>query len=141
MLGKTIALFVAALLLSGMGLMAIASDKDNKAIQGTWEASKDDKKIQLTFEGNKFTFRIADASITGTVTTDSKKKPYAIDMTVTDTSDEGHMKYKGKTSKGIFEVDGDKLKWCASEPGADERPTEFAEAKGKKCITFERAKK
>ena len=32
----------------------------------------------------------------------------------------------------IYEIDGDKLKWCAGEPGKGIRPTEFPAEPGEK---------
>ena len=65
-------------------------------------------------------------------------------MTVTKGSDEETKKYEGKTSKGIYELDGNKLKWCANEPGLDERPDAFPEKDAKTKSLFlvlEREKK
>ena len=61
---KPIALLVAAFLLAGTGLLAIAGDakdaavkKDRKALQGTWKTDKDNMAgiIGMRFEGEKFT--------------------------------------------------------------------------------------
>jgi uncharacterized protein (TIGR03067 family) len=49
---------------------------------------------------------------------DPTKKPKAIDYTMT----EGPT--KGKTHLGIYELDGDTVKFCFAAPGKD-RPTEF----------------
>ena len=147
---KTSALFVTALILAVFSYLATTGEskekgggKDKKAIQGTWTGSKGDKKAQLTFEGNKFTFEFGGKSASGTFTIDPAKKPKQIDVTVTKGDDETK-KYEGKTSKGIYELDGDKLKWLASEPGAEDRPEAFPKeadkAKGLYLI-LERAKK
>jgi uncharacterized protein (TIGR03067 family) len=55
-------------------------------------------------------------------TLDPAKKPKAIDYVMT----EGPT--KGKTHLGIYEIDGDTVKFCFGGPGA-ERPTDFT-AKG-----------
>jgi uncharacterized protein (TIGR03067 family) len=148
---KTSALFVAALILAGFSYLATTGEgkekgggKDKKALQGTWTGSKGDKKAQLTFEGNKFMLELGGKSASGTFTIDPAKKPKQIDMTVTKGSDEDTKKYEGKTSKGIYELEGDKLKWLAAEPGAEDRPEAFpndpAKVKGLYLI-LERAKK
>jgi uncharacterized protein (TIGR03067 family) len=56
-------------------------------------------------------------------TIDPAKKPKAIDYTMT----EGPT--KGKTHLGIYEVDGDTVKFCFAAPGQD-RPTEFTAKEG-----------
>jgi uncharacterized protein (TIGR03067 family) len=54
---------------------------------------------------------------------DPTKKPKAIDYTMT----EGPT--KGKTHLGIYDLDGDTLKFCFAAPGKD-RPTEFTAKEG-----------
>jgi uncharacterized protein (TIGR03067 family) len=56
-------------------------------------------------------------------TIDPTKKPKAIDYEVTDGS------AKGKTLLGIYQIDGDTVKFCIASPGKD-RPTEFATKEG-----------
>jgi len=134
---KTSALFVAALILAGFSYLATTGE-------GKEKGGGKDKKAQLTFEGNKFMLELGGKSASGTFTIDPAKKPKQIDMTVTKGSDEDTKKYEGKTSKGIYELEGDKLKWLAAEPGAEDRPEAFpndpAKVKGLYLI-LERAKK
>jgi len=54
---------------------------------------------------------------------DTTKKPKAIDYMMT----EGPT--KGKTHLGIYELDGDTVKFCFAAPGKD-RPTEFTAKEG-----------
>jgi uncharacterized protein (TIGR03067 family) len=54
---------------------------------------------------------------------DPTKKPKTIDYTMT----EGPT--KGKTHLGIYELDGDTVKFCFAAPGKD-RPTEFSAKEG-----------
>lgn len=150
MLWKTSALLVTALILTGFSYLAVAGEgkekdaKDKKALQGTWKGSAGDKKAILTFDGNKATFMMGESTASGTFTIDPAKNPKHIDITVTKGSDEHTMKYEGKTSKGLYELDGNKLKWIANEPGKDERPEAFPKD-GEKVkmlyVTFEREKK
>ncbi len=147
---KISALFVTAVILTGFSYLATAGEgkekggKDKKALQGTWKGSVGDKKTQLTIDGDKFTFMFGDSTASGTFTVDPSKKPKQIDMAVTKGSDEHTKKYEGKTSKGLYEFDGGKLKWLANEPGKDDRPKEFPAA-GEETkflfVTFERVKK
>ena len=48
------------------------------------------------------------------------KKPKTQDFSQTSEGEN-----KGKTTLGIYEIDGDTLKTCSAEPGKD-RPTEFS---------------
>jgi uncharacterized protein (TIGR03067 family) len=57
------------------------------------------------------------------VVIDPTKKPKAIDYTMT----EGPT--KGKTHLGIYELDGDTVKFCFAAPGK-ERPTDFTAKEG-----------
>lgn len=139
----------------GVGLMAAAEqDKDKpkpgkkSPIEGTWSTTKGDAKVSLTFTGNKFALRKSNGDkseeVNGTFKLDTKATPNAIDMTVTGGDSKETEKYKGKTSHGIVKVDGDKLEWCANEPGKEGRPKTFANKDGDMgflYITFDREKK
>ena len=69
-------------------------------------------------------------------TIDPAKKPKAIDYTMTEGTT------KGKTHLGIYELDGDTLKFCFAAPGKD-RPTEFTakEGSGRTFSVWKRDKK
>ena len=132
-----------------VALFALAVDAqetkdDKKAIQGSWTAKKDDKSAKLTFNAEKFTLELGGKTIKGTFTIDSSKTPKHIDLTVTKGSDAAAQKFEGKTSKAIYEFDGDRFKWLAPSPGDEERPTAFPQegeqARGLYLI-FDREKK
>lgn len=117
--------------------------KDSDKLQGTWTAVEGGPPGGiLTFAGDTFNIRDKEKLIAkGTFKVDPAKKPKAIDMMVTEDPDN---KFKGKTSLGIYELDGEQLKWCANEPGKDDRPKEFVkEAGGNRhlLVTFKREKK
>ena len=106
-----------------------ASQDDVKKMEGTWimaSGEQDGKKLpeetvksaSLTIKGNKHTVKIGDETIVGTHKVDASKKPKAIDASDT----EGP--FKGKTTLGIYEVDGDTFKVCFAGPDKD-RPKEF----------------
>jgi uncharacterized protein (TIGR03067 family) len=139
MFGKTTAAFAAILLLSGTYL-ALGNEKQSKALQGVWEGAKGDEKVTLTFDGDKFTFKVNDGTASGTFTIDAAKKPMQMDMKVTKGTGEHMKEYEGKTAKAIFELDGDKLKWCSNEPGKEARPGDFTDKK-MFYVEFKRAKK
>lgn len=67
-------------------------------------------------------------------TIDPAKKPKTIDYAMT----EGPT--KGKTHLGIYELDGDKVKFCFAAPGKD-RPTEFTAKEGITLSVWKREKK
>jgi uncharacterized protein (TIGR03067 family) len=105
-------------------------EKDLEPFQGTWKLAAfelegkqldidDFKETRLTVKGDAFTMTTAAATYKGTFKTDGAKKPKAIDMTFTDGPE------KGKTSLGIYEIDGDNWKICIGLTGK-ERPKEFA---------------
>src|SRR5262249_51896610 len=116
-----------------IGLLAIsrasADDKKDDKLDGKWlvvsierDGKADDafKGGMRVIAGGKYTLTDKNGKATpGTFKVDPSKKPKAIDMTPT----EGQ--YKGKTLLGIYEIDGQTLKICFTEPGKD-RPTEFA---------------
>jgi len=51
-------------------------------------------------------------------------------------------KFNGKTAVGIYDLDGDTLKWCTNEPGGTERPKEFSSEADNKhlLVTLKREK-
>ena len=61
----------------------------------------------------------------GTVKIDPSRKPKHIDLTIED-----GIKFIGDTALGIYELDGDTLKWHANQPGKVERPREFPAVQG-----------
>ena len=116
------------------------SKKDKAALQGTWTATVKDKKFVLEFKGDKFTATIDENEVyKGTFKIDPSQKPKHIDFTIK----EGD-KWVNETSRGLYELKGNKLKWCANEPGKDQRPTEFADKMGDDrllLVVLERKKK
>jgi uncharacterized protein (TIGR03067 family) len=123
-----LALAATALLLTGL---AVAGDtkEDLKKLEGTWKGEFEGKKLEMKMEKDKFTvtFSFGDNDIVfkGKIKIDPSKKPKEIDLTVEEGKD-----FQGKTSQGIYEIDGDSLKWCANEPGKDTRPKAFPDKEG-----------
>jgi uncharacterized protein (TIGR03067 family) len=128
-------LFIAALALVGAAGAQDAVKKEMSQLEGEWSMvsgeangqalSKEmvasakrvakDGETTITF-GGKLYFK-AKFSI------DATKKPKAIDYEMT----EGPT--KGKTQLGIYELEGDTVKFCFAAPGKD-RPTEFTAKEG-----------
>ncbi len=116
---------ICVLVFGGVWAQGGDANKDKEKLQGKWVAEKDGKKVELTFAGDNFTVVFdGDKKVEGKFKIDAGKKPKHIDMAVTK-GDDG--RFDGKTSLGLYELDGDMLKWCANEPGREGRPPEFTE--------------
>lgn len=118
-------------------------DADKKALQGNWEGSDKGESFQFSVDGNKWSLKLKDKKdaffFKGTFTLGAKGKLKTIDMKIEDGGKEID-RYKGKSSLGIYEFEGDVLKWCSNEPGETDRPMEFSD-KGKALfIQFKRVK-
>jgi RNA polymerase sigma factor (sigma-70 family) len=110
-----------------------SKDEDKKKLQGTWYTVEVEshgmkipqerilaKDVSLFVEGDQCTLKEAkgDANKEYTVRLDPTQKPKAIDIVYRNGAN------KGKTSLGIYELDGSTLRLCVGEPG-DPRPTKF----------------
>jgi len=117
-----------------------AVKKEKEKLKGTWK-SVDEKRqavIVITDDSMTVTLKAGDKDrvYKGTYKLDPSQKPKTLDFMVSEGPDE----HKGKTSLQIYELDGDKLKWCANEPGKDGRPKEFAAQGGYLLIELKRDK-
>ena len=106
----------------------VSGEEDGKPsppekIKGS-QMTVDKKSIKLTDKDDKQLW-ILDYKL------DASKKPAEIDMTVAEGPG------AGKSSQGIYELDGDALKLCYGLPGAD-RPKDFKTKEGAKenCFTL-----
>jgi uncharacterized protein (TIGR03067 family) len=138
-----LALGLVAVLTAGVAVGG-GDKKQADKLQGTWVVEKDGKKAAtMIFTKDTFALTMRDgdkeATFKGTYTTDPSKKPRQMDMKI----NEGPM-FAGDTSKAIYEVDGDTLKWNAGTPGKGERPTGFPDKEGAggqgMYLMFKRAK-
>jgi uncharacterized protein (TIGR03067 family) len=94
-----------------------------KPFQGTWATEGDGIDGKWTFDGEKVKATVNGTDYTCKVKVDADAKPLAtIDFLI----DDGPEDAKGKTSKGIYKLDGEKLRLCVSLPGKD-RPKEFSQ--------------
>jgi uncharacterized protein (TIGR03067 family) len=129
---------LAGLIATGLAVAAFAADddavkKEKEALKGKWtivSVERDGKAVDMwkdgvrLVEGDNYTLTTKDGdSFKGTFTVDPAKVPKAIDFSPTGGQ------YKGKTLRGIYEIDGDMLKICFAEPDKD-RPTEFTSKSG-----------
>src|SRR5689334_6015086 len=128
-------------LLSMLILLCVAADgrrdeatrKDLKRIQGTWafvlieeegrrkthrELKGMEDRLYWTFRDNAVIRNLGDEPVRGTFKLDATKQPREIDL----------FDYagKGKTVRGIYAFEGERLKICLGSVKSGERPREFA---------------
>lgn len=99
----------------------------------------------LTFDGARFVTEedYTDPSylIEGSVALDVGRTPRRIDFTVTEVSSPADRKLKGQTRRGIYELDGDRLRLCLPGYGSAARPTRFEAGEGRGVYEFRRVKR
>ena len=112
-------------------LLAQRSDDGGLRLQGSWtaiRAERDGKIIddvvghQLSFDGGRFQIQTKDGKslYAGTVRVNPSAQPAAIDFEHTEGTD------KGRTWKGIYALDGDRLTICDNAPTMEKgRPSSF----------------
>ena len=118
-------------------IAADPTDSDKKELEkfkGTWrwiflesegvKVPEDQfKNSRLVIDGDRFTSQEADVTYRGTFKVSPGSKPKAIDVVFTEGPE------KGKSFKGIYELEGDVYKVCLGMPGR-ERPTQFVSKPG-----------
>ena len=129
---------LAGLVAAGLVVVALAADdeavkKEKQSLQGKWTivaVDHDGKAVDMwkdgvrVFEGDSYTLTTKGGeSFKGTFALDPAKVPKAIDFMP------AGGQYKGKTLRGIYEIDGDMLKVCFDLQGK-KRPMEFKSAPG-----------
>lgn len=92
---------------------------DLKKMQGTWTyTANNGGEGTWVFDGSNVTVMLPNRKYVAKVTVDDNAKPHpAIDFNITEGPDDA----TGKTSKGIYKLDGDALTICISGPDG-ERP-------------------
>lgn len=96
---------------------------DLKSLQGTWVSTEDNsQESRWVFEGKKANTSAGGRDYVCRVSLDPKATPHpTIDFVVTEGPDDS----AGKTSRGIYKIEGDKLTICVTGPGEGSRPAEF----------------
>ncbi len=118
---------LAAALLTGSGVRGedekTAISGDLKALQGTWVSTEDNsQESRWVFEGKKANTSAGGRDYVCQVSLDAKATPHpTIDFRVTEGPDDS----AGKTSRGIYKLEGGKLTICVTGPGQGSRPAEF----------------
>jgi uncharacterized protein (TIGR03067 family) len=101
------------------------TERDQKRIQGTWQAVSGEvagqnlpkqrvEDLTIAFADHKATVTTSNGSRESTYKLDATQKPRAIDLT-----DEN-----GRMAPGIYEFEGDTLRICVNQ-GGSERPASF----------------
>jgi len=154
---------LATLMTALAACQALAGGEDFKKLEGAWEVTEliigGTKVPAKDIAGMKFVFAreknkddavdkltiVPAAADTGvvekhsfTIKINAAKKPAEVNLTALDGE------FKGTTSPGIYEINGDVLRWCQSDdPKTAERPKTFnsPEKSSIYMFTFKRAKK
>jgi uncharacterized protein (TIGR03067 family) len=94
---------------------------DLKAMQGTWVFEAADNQATWTLNGDILKTRFMDADYVCKLKLDPAASPRAVDFFV----EQGPDHAVGKTTLGIYKIDGDRVTFCVRRPGEDRRPGEF----------------
>jgi len=105
---------------------------DLKAMQGMWVArTEDNEGMRWAFEGKQVKTTVDNREYTSQATLDPKATPHpTIDFKIIEGPDDS----VGKTSRGIYKLDGDMLTICVSIPNGETRPTEFKLVEGESYL-------
>jgi uncharacterized protein (TIGR03067 family) len=91
-------------------------------LQGTWVQVSGRWNCRVFFAGHHFAIRFQNGEVyMGVYNIDLSQSPPAMDMTL----EQGPDHYCGLTALCIYELDGHTLRWCANEPGVEQRHTRF----------------
>ena len=101
----------------------VKTDGDLKKMQGTWvNAGDDGVDHHWVIKGDTVKVSVNGMDYTCTITVDSKANPLpTADFTIKFGPEDS----AGKTAKGIYKLDGDRLVFCVALPSGDARPSEF----------------
>ena len=106
--------------LSGTWL-TVSLVNDGKTLVDDKAPPKDGPTTKLVYDGNKWKIKVGDKSVaSGEFTIDETKTPKEIDI-----MDETG-KRNDKTKLGIYELDGDKYKYCLAQPESPGRRSSLA---------------
>ena len=95
---------------------------DLERLQGVWVTAEGRRPAEFHVAGRRFTVRFHDGDLyTGGLDVITDEWPRTMVMWIAD----GPERHKGKTALCIYELDGESLRWCPAEPGADDPPADF----------------
>jgi len=91
-------------------------------LQGVWSSIAGQRQAELLIAGSLFAVKFKSGPLyMGTFRLDPHQGPKAMEMLVT----AGPERHQWKTALCIYELEGDRLRWCPGEPGRKERLEEF----------------
>jgi uncharacterized protein (TIGR03067 family) len=104
--------------------LTVSLVNDGKVLVDEKTPPRDGPTTKLAYEGDKWMIRVGDMTVAkGVFRIDATKTPKEIDIL-----DETGKK-NAKTKLGIYELDGDRYKFCLA-PAGKPRPTEFKSKEG-----------
>jgi uncharacterized protein (TIGR03067 family) len=136
--GWTLAMLLMAVASSGAlervrGEDAKVISGDLRAMQGTWTFKPvEDVEVTWLMEGDTVKTSINGTEVVSKVTLDPAASPRTVDFLVS----EGPEDVVGKTARGIYKIEGDRVTFCVRRPGEDRRPAEFKDVDDE-CFLFE----
>ena len=117
--------------------------EDRERLQGSWviiglvdngknvpEEKLRADGIRVVFEADRLSYTEGDVRREFRFELDPAARPKAIDLTILSGE------RKGKTSAGIYRMEGDTLRLCVPESPDEPRPTEFASKEGSELVLF-----
>jgi uncharacterized protein (TIGR03067 family) len=100
----------------------VSSRNELEMLQGAWSFVSGRQHVDLLIAGNNFAAKYKNGPLyMGTFRIDPDQNPKTMDMLV----QEGPEKHRWKTALCIYEVNGNTLRWCPSEPGRRDRLEDF----------------
>lgn len=107
-----------------------AAKKEQEKFQGEWKLVQSDE-ITLKIKGAEYEFNGGGQSEKGKFKFNPSATPAEIDVDITEGTD------AGKKQVGIYELKGDKVKFCFALAGETNRPKKFEAAEDGSMILFE----
>jgi uncharacterized protein (TIGR03067 family) len=118
--------------------VVVLTHSDLDRLQGRWSSVSGRRQADFHIEGRTFLVRFHDGdTYTGALDVVIDEWPRTMVMCIAD----GPEKHKGKTALCIYELDGDTLRWCPAEPGADDPLPDFPAVEDTRhlCMIFRRS--
>jgi uncharacterized protein (TIGR03067 family) len=107
-----------------------------EALHGAWQSIEGQRQADLIIAGDRLTIHFEDGDIyMGRFTVSANGRPRKMDVVV----EEGPAQHRGLVALGIFEIDGEQLRWCTASPGQADRPAAFTQEHPRHlCMVFRR---